>query len=152
MSTSSRAARRAGNTAASTPTSAAIATAGAGSPRESLRIPAIGDIDSDHEAEIVATRTRSLTDLLRRVPGMRVEPVTGPYGTSYVVGKIEKLYVRDGDPIEAGQPFLPYERDSVTLARKWALPGTPGLEHRIGGLEKAVNTGAVAYDPKVVTI
>ena len=32
--------------------------------------------------------------------------------------------------------FLPYSRDEVTLARPWAIPGTPGLEHRIGGLEK----------------
>jgi 2-oxoglutarate ferredoxin oxidoreductase subunit alpha len=43
--------------------------------------------------------------------------------------------------------FLPYERDPETLARKWALPGTPGLEHRIGGLEKAQNTGKISYDP-----
>ena len=43
--------------------------------------------------------------------------------------------------------FQPYERDPVTLARKWAVPGTPGLEHRIGGLEKADITGNVSYDP-----
>jgi 2-oxoglutarate ferredoxin oxidoreductase subunit alpha len=43
--------------------------------------------------------------------------------------------------------FLPYERDAATLARPWALPGTPGLEHRIGGLEKADRTGNVSYDP-----
>ncbi|HUQ78021.1 MAG TPA: 2-oxoacid:acceptor oxidoreductase subunit alpha [Patescibacteria group bacterium] len=43
--------------------------------------------------------------------------------------------------------FHPYERDSRTLARKWAIPGTPGLEHRIGGLEKADITGNVSYDP-----
>jgi 2-oxoglutarate ferredoxin oxidoreductase subunit alpha len=43
--------------------------------------------------------------------------------------------------------FLPYLRDEVTLARPWALPGTPGLEHRIGGLEKADRTGNVSYDP-----
>jgi 2-oxoglutarate ferredoxin oxidoreductase subunit alpha len=49
---------------------------------------------------------------------------------------------------KTGEHFMPYERDSVTLARKWALPGTAGLEHRIGGLEKAVNTGGVAYDPE----
>ncbi len=45
------------------------------------------------------------------------------------------------------QPFLPYARDPETLARPWALPGTPGLEHRIGGLEKADRTGEVSYDP-----
>jgi 2-oxoglutarate ferredoxin oxidoreductase subunit alpha len=46
-----------------------------------------------------------------------------------------------------GDVFLPYVRDEATLARPWALPGTPGLEHRIGGLEKADRTGNVSYDP-----
>ncbi|HET9443308.1 MAG TPA: 2-oxoglutarate ferredoxin oxidoreductase subunit alpha, partial [Acidimicrobiales bacterium] len=48
----------------------------------------------------------------------------------------------DGRPV-----FLPYARDAATLARPWAVPGTPGLEHRVGGLEKADGTGAVSYDP-----
>ncbi len=43
--------------------------------------------------------------------------------------------------------FFPYARDPETLARRWALPGTPGLEHRIGGLEKADVVGNVSYDP-----
>jgi 2-oxoglutarate ferredoxin oxidoreductase subunit alpha len=43
--------------------------------------------------------------------------------------------------------FMPYLRDPATLARPWAIPGTPGLEHRIGGLEKADVTGNVSYDP-----
>lgn len=43
--------------------------------------------------------------------------------------------------------FLPYARDPDTLARPWAKPGTKGLEHRIGGLEKAHETGNVSYDP-----
>ncbi|HEY4564756.1 MAG TPA: 2-oxoglutarate ferredoxin oxidoreductase subunit alpha, partial [Thermoanaerobaculia bacterium] len=43
--------------------------------------------------------------------------------------------------------FHPYERDPETLARPWAIPGTPGLEHRIGGLEKENVTGNVSYDP-----
>jgi 2-oxoglutarate ferredoxin oxidoreductase subunit alpha len=42
--------------------------------------------------------------------------------------------------------FWPYLRDEVTLARPWAVPGTPGLEHRIGGLEKADGTGNISYD------
>jgi 2-oxoglutarate/2-oxoacid ferredoxin oxidoreductase subunit alpha len=49
---------------------------------------------------------------------------------------------------EDGERFLPYRRDPETLARPWALPGTPGLEHRIGGLEKADGTGNVSYDPE----
>jgi 2-oxoglutarate ferredoxin oxidoreductase subunit alpha len=44
--------------------------------------------------------------------------------------------------------FEPYARDPQTLARPWALPGTPGLEHRIGGLEKADRTGNISYDPE----
>jgi len=43
--------------------------------------------------------------------------------------------------------FEPYARDPQTLARPWAVPGTPGLEHRIGGLEKADRTGSISYDP-----
>jgi 2-oxoglutarate/2-oxoacid ferredoxin oxidoreductase subunit alpha len=49
---------------------------------------------------------------------------------------------------KSGEPvFLPYLRDSQTLARPWAIPGTTGLQHRIGGIEKAKDTGAVSYDP-----
>jgi len=47
---------------------------------------------------------------------------------------------------ENGEPFLPYERNQ-RLARPWALPGTPGLMHRLGGLEKQDGTGNVSYDP-----
>ncbi|MDH4178271.1 MAG: 2-oxoacid:acceptor oxidoreductase subunit alpha [Thermoleophilia bacterium] len=48
---------------------------------------------------------------------------------------------------EDGSPYLPYRRDPETLARNWAIPGTVGLEHRIGGLEKEDETGNVSYDP-----
>jgi len=47
-----------------------------------------------------------------------------------------------------GKPeFLPFRRDPQTLARPWAVPGTPGLEHRIGGIEKADVAGTISYDP-----
>jgi 2-oxoglutarate/2-oxoacid ferredoxin oxidoreductase subunit alpha len=49
----------------------------------------------------------------------------------------------EGDDAE----FWPYERDAETLARPWAVPGTPGLEHRIGGLEKGDGHGNISYDP-----
>lgn len=49
----------------------------------------------------------------------------------------------DGDEAQ----FWPYLRDPQTLARPWAVPGTPGLEHRVGGLEKADGTGNISYDP-----
>ena len=47
----------------------------------------------------------------------------------------------------SGEKFLPYKRDTNTLARNWAIPGTKGLEHRIGGLEKQDITGNVNYEP-----
>ncbi|TMK65155.1 MAG: 2-oxoacid:acceptor oxidoreductase subunit alpha, partial [Actinobacteria bacterium] len=47
-----------------------------------------------------------------------------------------------------GDDFWPYLRDPATLARPWAIPGTPGLMHRIGGLEKEEGTGNVNYDPE----
>ena len=43
--------------------------------------------------------------------------------------------------------FLPFRRDPETLARPWAIPGMPGLEHRIGGIEKADGAGTISYDP-----
>ena len=49
----------------------------------------------------------------------------------------------DGDKSD----FWPYLRDPVTLARPWAIPGTPGLEHRIGGIEKKDGSGDISYDP-----
>ncbi|MGS2646666.1 2-oxoacid:acceptor oxidoreductase subunit alpha [Streptosporangium sp. LJ11] len=48
---------------------------------------------------------------------------------------------------EDSTTFLPFKRDPETLARPWAIPGTAGLEHRIGGIEKAENTGNISYDP-----
>jgi 2-oxoglutarate/2-oxoacid ferredoxin oxidoreductase subunit alpha len=50
-------------------------------------------------------------------------------------------------PGEDGGAFEPFRRDPATLARPWAIPGTPGLEHRIGGIEKADITGDISYDP-----
>lgn len=44
--------------------------------------------------------------------------------------------------------FHPFARDEKTLARNWAIPGTPGLTHRIGGIEKDFNSGHISYDPK----
>jgi 2-oxoglutarate/2-oxoacid ferredoxin oxidoreductase subunit alpha len=48
---------------------------------------------------------------------------------------------------KAGEPFQPYNRDPETLARQFAVPGTPGLEHRIGGLEAANGSGNISYEP-----
>ncbi|MQA04132.1 MAG: 2-oxoacid:acceptor oxidoreductase subunit alpha [Streptosporangiales bacterium] len=65
------------------------------------------------------------------LPDIRPEFATEPNGTD-----------AKGNPM-----FLPYLRDPETLARPWAVPGTAGLEHRIGGLEKADGTGHISYDP-----
>ena len=54
----------------------------------------------------------------------------------------------DGAAKNEDGAFLPYVRDEDTLARGWATPGTAGLEHRIGGLEKDARTGGVSYDPE----
>ena len=51
------------------------------------------------------------------------------------------------EPNGDGGRFLPFARDPETLARPWAVPGTPGLEHRVGGLEKSDRTGEISYDP-----
>jgi 2-oxoglutarate/2-oxoacid ferredoxin oxidoreductase subunit alpha len=63
------------------------------------------------------------------------------------VSTLPDLSVDFAAPAEDGSPFLPYSRDPDTLARPWAIPGTAGLEHRIGGIEKANGTGAISYDP-----
>jgi 2-oxoglutarate/2-oxoacid ferredoxin oxidoreductase subunit alpha len=62
---------------------------------------------------------------------------------------IEPGFATDTNAVDGSgkQVFQPYKRDPETLARPWAIPGTVGLEHRIGGIEKAVDTGNVSYDP-----
>ncbi|MGY1453424.1 2-oxoacid:acceptor oxidoreductase subunit alpha [Streptomyces sp. SS8] len=65
------------------------------------------------------------------LPDLRVQFASGPNHTT-----------------DAGtEVFWPYKRDPQTLARPWAVPGTPGLEHRIGGIEKQDGTGNISYDP-----
>ncbi|GAA1916139.1 2-oxoacid:acceptor oxidoreductase subunit alpha [Streptomyces sodiiphilus] len=65
------------------------------------------------------------------LPDLRVQFATGPNHT-----------LDDGTEV-----FWPFKRDPRTLARPWAVPGTPGLEHRIGGIEKQDGTGNISYDP-----
>ncbi|KUN76183.1 2-oxoacid:acceptor oxidoreductase subunit alpha [Streptomyces griseoruber] len=68
---------------------------------------------------------------LDELPDLRVQFASGPNHT-----------LDDGTEV-----FWPYKRDPQTLARPWAIPGTPGLEHRIGGIEKQDGTGNISYDP-----
>ncbi|MEV2236477.1 2-oxoglutarate ferredoxin oxidoreductase subunit alpha, partial [Streptomyces phaeochromogenes] len=65
------------------------------------------------------------------LPDLRVQFAQGPNHT-----------LDDGTEV-----FYPYKRDPQTLARPWAIPGTPGLEHRIGGIEKQDGSGNISYDP-----
>ena len=60
------------------------------------------------------------------------------------ISKLPKIAI--SHPAASNGAFLPFVRDEKTLARPWAIPGTPGLEHRIGGIEKADKTGGVSYD------
>ena len=60
------------------------------------------------------------------------------------INKIKEKAVSFGDYKEN---FMPFERDPITLARKWVKPGTKGMEHRIGGLEKDSISGNISYDP-----
>ena len=60
--------------------------------------------------------------------------------------EIPEIKVDFTPPKEDDTPFLPYQRNE-DLVRSWAIPGTKGLRHRIGGLEKEANTGNVSYDP-----
>ncbi|MEB8341638.1 2-oxoacid:acceptor oxidoreductase subunit alpha [Streptomyces endophyticus] len=65
------------------------------------------------------------------LPDLRVQFASGPNHTT-----------EDGTEV-----YWPYKRDPQTLARPWAIPGTPGLEHRIGGIEKQDGSGNISYDP-----
>ncbi|MGQ0481447.1 MAG: 2-oxoacid:acceptor oxidoreductase subunit alpha [Pseudonocardia sp.] len=60
---------------------------------------------------------------------------------------IEPGFATEPNAADGSGEFWPYLRDDDTLARPWAIPGTPGLEHRIGGLEKADGKGSISYEP-----
>ncbi len=63
-----------------------------------------------------------------------------------VLSELPGIRISHPGPNESDEPFMPYLRDQ-NLSRPWALPGTPGLMHRIGGLEKQDVTGNISYDP-----
>jgi 2-oxoglutarate/2-oxoacid ferredoxin oxidoreductase subunit alpha len=63
---------------------------------------------------------------------------------AFATGPNKTVTAKDGSTSEE---FWPYLRDEETLARPWAIPGTPGIEHRIGGLEKGDGHGNISYDP-----
>jgi 2-oxoglutarate/2-oxoacid ferredoxin oxidoreductase subunit alpha len=77
------------------------------------------------------------------------EPWQVPTVTDLPDISVEFATEPNGDGANGGAvgEYLPYLRDPQTLARPWAVPGTPGLEHRVGGIEKADKTGNISYDP-----
>ncbi|WP_179665781.1 2-oxoacid:acceptor oxidoreductase subunit alpha [Nocardioides panaciterrulae] len=76
-----------------------------------------------------------------RIPEVDELPTIDP---AFATGPNHESVGKDGSTTE---DFWPYLRDQDTLARPWAVPGTPGLEHRIGGLEKGDGHGNISYDP-----
>ncbi|GAA1315464.1 2-oxoacid:acceptor oxidoreductase subunit alpha [Pseudonocardia xinjiangensis] len=73
------------------------------------------------------------------------EPWKVPDATT--LESIDPQFATEPNAPNGSDEFWPYLRDDDTLARPWAIPGTPGLEHRIGGLEKADGRGSISYDP-----
>jgi 2-oxoglutarate ferredoxin oxidoreductase subunit alpha len=74
---------------------------------------------------------------------------------TYIVNAAEPWLIPDANALEPfpvhycdnPEGFHPFMRDDATLARPWVKPGTPNMEHRIGGLEKAYDSGHISYDP-----
>ena len=64
------------------------------------------------------------------------------------VKDLKPIDVKFEKPSKTENEYLPYKRDKETLSRPWAIPGTAGLQHRVGGLEKAEDSGHVSYDPE----
>ncbi|WP_370882326.1 2-oxoacid:acceptor oxidoreductase subunit alpha [Kitasatospora herbaricolor] len=104
--------------------------------------------DAALEAVRIAVRYRTPVFLLSdgylangsepwRIPEVEELPVIDP---GFASGPNHVL--EDGSEV-----FWPYKRDPLTLARPWAVPGTAGLEHRIGGIEKQDGSGSISYDP-----
>ena len=97
----------------------------------------------DMAIEAVRIATRYMTPVILLTDGYlsnAAEPWRIPD-----VDSLERFPVSFRTEVEG---FEPYMRDGETLARPWAVPGTPGLEHRVGGIEKDFGTGNISYDPE----
>jgi 2-oxoglutarate ferredoxin oxidoreductase subunit alpha len=83
-----------------------------------------------------------------RIPELDELPLIDPgFATGPNKAGPKKDSNQGSEDADGGAEFWPYLRDEETLARPWAIPGTAGLEHRIGGLEKADGNGNISYDP-----
>ena len=81
---------------------------------------------------------------LRRLPRERRRTMAHPVGREAAAACLCSYAAEPN----VGDEFWPYLRDDETLSRPWAIPGTPGMEHRVGGLEKADGTGNISYEPE----
>jgi 2-oxoglutarate/2-oxoacid ferredoxin oxidoreductase subunit alpha len=100
-----------------------------------------GCFDAAFEAAAIAVRYRTPVILLSDTfLASSSEPWHVPD-----IAELSEIEPSFAHAAEDGEPFLPYSRDD-RLARPWAIPGTPGLQHRIGGLEKADGSGNISYD------
>ncbi len=101
----------------------------------------------DVGAEAVRIAVRHMTPVILLTDGYLANAAE-----PWVVPELEEVVPGAGRPGPGGNggngSFNPYQRDPETLARVWPVPGTPGLEHRIGGLEKHYDTGNISYDPE----
>ncbi|MDE6418528.1 MAG: 2-oxoacid:acceptor oxidoreductase subunit alpha [Duncaniella sp.] len=71
----------------------------------------------------------------------------GNGSSAWRVPEADELPVIKAPVYEGGEGYKPYDRDPETMVRQWGIPGTPGAEHRLGGLEKDFETGAISIDP-----
>ena len=84
----------------------------------------------------------------RRLSRVRVAMMAGTLHPNPINRGMKDLPEIKPNFAKEGEDYKPYARDPETLVRKWALPGTKGLEHRIGGLEKVNITGEISYVPE----
>lgn len=97
----------------------------------------------DVAIEAVRIATRSMTPVIILSDGY-IANAAQPWQVPDVNALVPTPVHLHTDP----EGFQPFRRDPETLARPWAVPGTPGLEHRIGGIEKDYTTGHISYDPQ----
>jgi 2-oxoglutarate ferredoxin oxidoreductase subunit alpha len=104
--------------------------------------------DAAIEAARIATKYRTPVFLLSDAYlANGSEPWLLPDVTTLPDMRVEFTEAPNHEKADGSADFWPYLRDPETLARPWAIPGTPGLEHRIGGIEKAEGSGNISYDP-----
>jgi 2-oxoglutarate/2-oxoacid ferredoxin oxidoreductase subunit alpha len=93
-------------------------------------------------AEAIRIATRFMTPVVLLTDGY-IANASEPW----LIPEVKRLPDFEVEQRTDPEGFLPFDRDPETLARPWAVPGTPGLQHRIGGLERDSRTGNISYDP-----